>query len=179
VQGGYDGLDYDVNKHSVAILPLELSDLRTVKRFAAQVLDTLGSKTIDVLLLNAAVNKSANEAGINGTKFNEQYIVNHLSQHYLIQLLREKLIPSKSRIVVVSSGAVRGVTDPSTLDNIVKAQSGADFMELYAATKFTQLLGAHWWRQQLQGQCQVVAVSPGVYLRIIQLDQENVNRFPL
>lgn len=25
-----------------------------------------------------------------------------------------------------------------------------------------QLLGAHWWRRQLAGQCAVVAVSPGL-----------------
>lgn len=33
---------------------------------------------------------------------------------------------------------------------------------VYAATKFIQLLGAHWWRRQLQGACEVVAVSPGL-----------------
>jgi nucleoside-diphosphate-sugar epimerase len=75
--------------------------------------------------------------------------------------LREKLIASKSRIVVVSSGSVRSVTDTNALDDLVKAQSGADAFALYPATKFTQLLNAHWWRRQLQDQCRVVAVSPG------------------
>jgi NAD(P)-dependent dehydrogenase (short-subunit alcohol dehydrogenase family) len=164
VQIAYDDLGYNTKIHSVTLLPLELSDLRTVKHFAAQTLDKLEGEKINVLMLNAAVIKAANEPGINGSKYNEQYIVNHLSQHYLIHLLREKLVASKSRIVVVSSGAVRIVSDTSTLDGIVKAQSGAGFMELYPATKFTQLLGAHWWRRQLQGQCQVVAVSPGTYL---------------
>jgi hypothetical protein len=145
----------------VTLLPLELSDLRTVKKFAAQTIEKLGSEILNVLLLNAAVIKEANEPGINGSKYNEQYIVNHLSQHYLIHLLREKLVTSESRIVVVSSGAIRGVVDPSTLDGIVKAQSGTDFIGLYAATKFTQLLGTQWWQRQLQGQCHVVAVSPG------------------
>lgn len=164
MQTAYDGLGYDTKNHSVTLLPLELSDLRTVKKFAAQTLDKLGSEKIDVLLLNAGIVKIANEPGINGSKYNEQYIVNHLSQHYLIHLLREKLVQAKARIVFVSSGAVRGVSDPSTLDAIVKAQSGAGFMDLYPASKFTQLLGAHWWRRQLQGQCHVVAVSPGMYI---------------
>lgn len=35
-------------------------------------------------------------------------------------------------------------------------------MAIYPESKFTQLLGAHWWRRQLQGQCDVVAVSPGL-----------------
>jgi NADP-dependent 3-hydroxy acid dehydrogenase YdfG len=165
VQAAYDTLEYDTKTHAVTLLPLELSDLRTVKKFAAQTLNTLGNEKIDVLMLNAALIKVANEPGINGSKYNEQYIVNHLSQHYLIHLLRDKLVESKSRIVVVSSGAIRVVSDPSTLDGIVKAQSGAGVKDLYPASKFTQLLGAHWWRRHLKGQCAVVAVSPGTCLR--------------
>ena len=34
-----------------------------------------------------------------------------LAQHYLLHLLRDKLVESHSRIVVVSSGAVRRVDD--------------------------------------------------------------------
>lgn len=36
-----------------------------------------------------------------------------IAQHYLTHLMREKLVESKSRIVFVSSGAIRRVTDPS------------------------------------------------------------------
>lgn len=32
----------------------------------------------------------------------------------------------------------------------------------YPPSKFIQLLNAHWWRRQLQGKCDVVAVSPGL-----------------
>lgn len=35
------------------------------------------------------------------------------AQHYLLHLLRDRLVQSRSRIVVVSSGAVRNVPDPS------------------------------------------------------------------
>jgi NAD(P)-dependent dehydrogenase (short-subunit alcohol dehydrogenase family) len=87
-----------------------------------------------------------------------------LAQYYLIHLLREKLTTSNSRIVFVSSGAIRNVTDLSTLEDMVKAQSGASFFQLYPATKFIQLLGAHWWRRQLKEHCDVLAVSPGSYL---------------
>jgi short-subunit dehydrogenase len=148
----------------VDLLPLELSDLRTVKKFAAQILDKLGSDNIDVLMLSASVIKTADEPGINGSKYNEPYVVNHLSQHYLIHLLREKLVASQSRILAVSSGTATIVNDPSTLDAMVKTQSGAKFTQLYPATKFLQLLNMHWWRRQLQGQCHVLAVSPGTYL---------------
>lgn len=98
-----------------------------------------------------------------------------------MHLLREKLAASKTRIVVVSSGAIRNVDDPSMshdrifpIANIAKLTlsgnleerlangSGADGWKTYAGSKFIQLLGAHWWRRQLNGQCDVVAVSPGL-----------------
>lgn len=105
------------------------------------------------------------------------------AQHYLTHLLREKLVESKSRVVVVSSGAVRNIDDPgmsqipnlatisrrfdlltitATLEATLANGSGAEPFPVYRASKFVQLLGAHWWRRQLQGQCDVVAVSPGL-----------------
>ena len=35
-------------------------------------------------------------------------------------------------------------------------------MEVYSASKFVQLLGALYWRRQLRGSCDVIAVSPGM-----------------
>lgn len=85
----------------------------------------------------------------------------------------------------MSSGAIRNVRnqDPSkhltvrckallgaftyqffsqgTLDVDLKANSGADRRVVYSASKFAQLLGAHYWRRELPG-CTVVAVSPGL-----------------
>ncbi|KAH7318932.1 hypothetical protein BKA65DRAFT_513491 [Rhexocercosporidium sp. MPI-PUGE-AT-0058] len=162
VRTAYNSLKYDTSKHSMTLLPLELSDLRTVKKFSSEVLNKLGSERIDILLLNAALIKTANEPGINGSKYNEPYIVNHLSQHYLLHLLREKLVESKTRVVVVSSGAIRMVKDLEKLNDIVKAESGGWFMDLYPASKFIQLLSALWWRRELQGSCRIVAVSPGL-----------------
>ncbi|KAI0831559.1 NAD(P)-binding protein [Hypoxylon sp. FL0890] len=160
-QAAFDGLKYDSSKHSLFIFPLELSNLKTVQTFSQQTLEKVGQGKIDYLLLNAAIAKNANEPGPNGSKWSEAYHVNHLSQHYLTHLLREKLEESRSRIVVVSSGAVRGVEDPSLLEGDVKSASKTE-RSAYSATKFIQLLGAHWWRRQLKGKCDVVAVSPGL-----------------
>lgn len=88
--------------------------------------------------------------------------MNFVAQHYLVHLLREKLVESKSRIVFVSSGAVRQVENPTDLDSALLGGAGVSGMTVYPATKFVQLLGAHWWRRQLAGQCAVVAVSPGL-----------------
>ncbi len=99
-----------------------------------------------------------------------------------MHLLREKLVASKSRIVFVSSGAVTSDIDPSklhfhqlkirlsdsllpftdALEDALKSGAGTAEMGLYSMTKFVQLLGAHWWRRELTGVCDVVAVSPGL-----------------
>lgn len=181
-------LSYDKQKHSFTFLPLQLSDLRTVRSFAAQALEKLGQSKIDLLLLNAGINKPADEPGVNGSKWCESYIVNSLSQHYLTHLLRERVT---GRVVVVSSGVIRGVSDagrciPSKLlepasmlhenqglltatlarvdllEKELSANSGTDFQRIYEDSKFVQLLTAHWWRRELQGQAQVIAVSPGM-----------------
>ncbi|KAK3303183.1 uncharacterized protein B0T15DRAFT_266062 [Chaetomium strumarium] len=174
-QAAYDALRYDSARHSLTVLPLELSDLRATRSFAQLTLQRLRDEGhnggLDYLLLNAAV---TNPAGANlkgqeegkgefGEKgWCESFVVNHLSQHYLVHLLREKLVESKARIVVVSSGAIRRVQQTDSLDSDLKAGSGADGQTTYSQTKFVQLLGAHWWRRQLKGQCTVVAVSPGL-----------------
>ncbi|KAH9883503.1 NAD(P)-binding protein [Xylariomycetidae sp. FL2044] len=161
VQTALDGLKYDTSKHSVTVIPVQLNNLKTVKSFAQQTLEKLGQTKIDYLLLNAATAKNADEPGPFGSKWCEAYIVNHLSQHYLIHLLREKLEADQSRVVVVSSGAVRNVEDPSLLEADVKGASKTT-RSVYSAAKFIQLLGAQWWRRQLLGKCDVVAVSPGL-----------------
>ncbi|EGO54319.1 hypothetical protein NEUTE1DRAFT_87548 [Neurospora tetrasperma FGSC 2508] len=166
-----------LDPHSLEILPLQLSDLKSVKHFAKQTLEKLEGKRIDYLLLNAGITNGAGteKPGPGGSKWCEALVVNHLSQHYLSHLLLPALLrpgsdiaadttaDSNSRIVVVSSGAIRRVTDPSTLEEDLLAGSGKDGNTVYAETKFVQLLGAHWWRRKLKdAACKVVAVSPGL-----------------
>jgi NAD(P)-dependent dehydrogenase (short-subunit alcohol dehydrogenase family) len=116
VQTEFDGLKYDTKKHSLTLFPLDLSQVKNVKTFAQKTLEKIGpAGTIDYLVLNAALVKSAEQKGSH-PKYCESYIVNHLSQHYLVHLLKDKLIESKSRIIFVSSGAVRGVQDTSKID---------------------------------------------------------------
>lgn len=50
----------------------------------------------------------------------------------------------------------------AVLDKDLLGGSGVDGKTTYPQTKFVALLGAHWWRRQLAGKCDVVAVSPGL-----------------
>jgi hypothetical protein len=59
-------------------LPLELSDLKTVKSFAQLALNKLGQDKIDYLLLNAAATQAAEQPGQRQSKWCESYVVNHL-----------------------------------------------------------------------------------------------------
>ena len=85
-----------------------------------------------------------------------------IAGHYLLHHLKVKLVESKSRVVFVSSGAIRMVPDATRIEEEMKAGSGKSGFITYPNTKFAQLLGAHWWRRQLAGKCDVVAVSPGL-----------------
>ncbi|KFA67799.1 hypothetical protein S40285_04519 [Stachybotrys chlorohalonatus IBT 40285] len=161
-EDAFDGVKYNKSTHTLSVLPLELSSFKGVKTFAQQVQEKLGQDKLDILLLNAAVSMANDKPGPEGSKWSEAIVVNHFTQHYLIHLLREKLVESKARIVVVSSGAIRMVSDTSVLESSLKANSGTPFMESYSQSKFVQLLGANWWRRQLMGQCDVVATSPGL-----------------
>jgi hypothetical protein len=133
-QAAYDALKFDTAKHSVDILPLDLSDLRSVQSFAKQALSQLGQKKLDSLFLVAGTLDNADGPGPHGSQWCESYVVNHLgmllfdlssgfvstvellltyeknaAQHYLIHLLADTLAASQSRLAIVSSGAIRGV----------------------------------------------------------------------
>lgn len=127
-ESAYNTIAYNHQNSSVVILPLELSDLKQVQIFAHRALEVLDQGKIDYLLLNAAIHGTADGPGSHGSQWCEPYIVNHLcmlrrypspsitvnifaAQHYLLHLLQDHLVKSQSRIVVVSSGAIRLVPD--------------------------------------------------------------------
>jgi len=83
VSASFAALNYDTKKHDLSIFPLELSDLKNVKNFAAQTLEKLGKGKVDCLLLNAGMVKPDDGTGNgpHGSKWSEQYVVNHLCKH--------------------------------------------------------------------------------------------------
>lgn len=77
-QTAYSKVGYAKTTHSVSILLLDLSDLRTVKSFAQRALESLEEAQLDVLFLNAGMNKAPKGPGLNGSPWCEAYLVNHL-----------------------------------------------------------------------------------------------------
>lgn len=76
----YDDLKFDSTTHSLTVLPLELSNLKTVKSFAQKTLEKLGRDRLDYFLLNAGMAKGASGPGPHGSKWCEAYVVNHLCE---------------------------------------------------------------------------------------------------
>ncbi|GAA97284.1 hypothetical protein E5Q_03962 [Mixia osmundae IAM 14324] len=137
---------------------LDLAQLTSVRSWASALQRDLAS--IDVLVLNAAIINQQRKQGILG--YVEEVLVNHLSQHYLIQLLRP-LLSKGSRIVFVGSELHRkalnqDLNEQVRFDSTVAHDSTAS----YATTKALLMLSAQYWHRTLAADgIQVCAVSPG------------------
>lgn len=83
-EAAYNDLKSDNLKHTIRILPLDLSNLHNVQLFAQQALSQLGSKKLDYLFLNAGMLDDASGPGPNGSEWCEGFIVNHLGELFPI-----------------------------------------------------------------------------------------------
>lgn len=73
-------LQYDKATNAVTVLPVELSDLKTVKTFAQQALEKVGTDKIDYLMLNAGMLKGG-EKGTHG-KWCDAALINHFCESF-------------------------------------------------------------------------------------------------
>ncbi|MCB2072086.1 MAG: SDR family NAD(P)-dependent oxidoreductase [Novosphingobium sp.] len=96
-------------KASVRLLSLDLADLASVARFAAQV-----PGPVDVLIANAGVSKTPDAHLPNG--LDVRFATNHLGHFLLAHLLKQRMAGHGARIVVVSSAAHKGM--PVRLDDL-------------------------------------------------------------
>jgi NAD(P)-dependent dehydrogenase (short-subunit alcohol dehydrogenase family) len=161
----------------VRFLPLDLSSLKSVKRFAAD-FSKLGLP-LNVLVLNAGVMKSPGAVfmgqnftyGFDLTEegFESHIGVNHIAHFYLTSLLRKKLVESApSRVVSVSSSAEEFAYTEGMRFDLWKPKAGkmpADYEDglAYGQSKLANLLFARELSSQLRDK-RVTAYSchPGV-----------------
>lgn len=132
----------DNRKHRIEVVHVDLNNLGSVQEFAGKALTYIREgSTLECLFLNAGMAADGGPSSCN-SKWCDTQLVNSLSQHYLIHLLRRRLEADKSRVVVVSSDAVKQ-GDPAQAEKVLLANSGADKQTVYSQSKFTQLLNAH------------------------------------
>jgi NADP-dependent 3-hydroxy acid dehydrogenase YdfG len=100
VSASFGALNYDSKTHDLSIFPLELSDMKTVKTFAAQTLEKLGKGKVDCLLLNAGMVKGDDGSllGPHGSKWTEQFIVNCLCKAPCYLMLHEPIPQAETNL---------------------------------------------------------------------------------
>jgi NAD(P)-dependent dehydrogenase (short-subunit alcohol dehydrogenase family) len=150
-----------VSEGNIQVMQLELDDLESVKRFAAEFRKHY--QRLDVLLNNAGIMMSPYFKTKDG--FEGQFGTNHLGHFALTGLLMETLMKTKgSRIVNVSSGAhKRGEMDFENL----QFEDGREYspMKAYGRSKLANLLFTYELQRKLesaQRQTIAVAAHPGV-----------------
>lgn len=129
-----------------AVLPLELSSLKSVRSFADHIKQRLGDSKIDVLILNAAIratdNTQRSEEG-----FQLTFATNHLA-HYLLARLLWPVMATGGRVVITTSDTHDPAIvpfGPKTLNPQELAypnENSPKGMRFYAATKLCNLLTA-------------------------------------
>ncbi|KAK8022695.1 hypothetical protein PG993_013462 [Apiospora rasikravindrae] len=138
-------------KHKLVFLHLELSNLGSVHRFAEQAIanmpkdEQVNYLPLDYLFLNAETVQKAGTS-THGSKWCDAQIVNQLAHHYMLLLIRDWMVPAKSCIIFVSSGAFK-------LGNPEQAER---------------------WHRQLAGSCIVVAVSSALVPKGLQMEVDVV-----
>lgn len=130
-----------------AILPVDLCSLDSVRRFAATVIKQIGDARINVLVLNAYLQRvQGRERSVDG--FEAVFAANHLA-HYLLVRLLLPYVADGGRIVILSSGmhdprlspAAPKTVEPYELAHARPEGFGAG-MRTYAASKVCNLLTA-------------------------------------
>ena len=81
-RAAYKDAGLDNSKHTLHLLQLDLSDLRSVQLFVQKALAQLGPNKLDLLFLNAGVLDDASGPGPHGSQWCQGYVVNHLGEQH-------------------------------------------------------------------------------------------------
>jgi NAD(P)-dependent dehydrogenase (short-subunit alcohol dehydrogenase family) len=112
----------------------DLAQMDEVRRLAAELLQTY--PRIDVLANNAGAMFTSRHVTSDG--FEQTFALNHLSPFLLTQLLRDRLVESRARVVTTSSDAHRGgLLD---LDDLQSEHGRFKAMGVYGTTKLCNVL---------------------------------------
>ncbi len=149
-------------------LTLDLSSLDSVRAFAENVLRSIHSRKIDLLILNAGVQAGKNsEVGSDG--FNLTFTVNHLSQYLLARLLLPHIADDGKILITTSDSHDAQVIlfGPKTVDIEKLAypdNSSPKEMAFYEAAKLCNILTADTLHNRLlsNSNIEVIAYNPGL-----------------
>ena len=152
---------YIADTSNIIVKSLDLNDLASVKRFAADFLQS--ESRLDYLICNAGIMALPN-AEYTSSGFERQIGVNHFGHAYLCSLLENKLREQSfpSRIVMLASDAHRMGTI-NVDDMHFKNGRVYDPWEAYGQSKAANILYARGLAEHLKGtNVVVVSLHPGV-----------------
>jgi NAD(P)-dependent dehydrogenase (short-subunit alcohol dehydrogenase family) len=149
---------YRSGNDTADVMALDLASFRSIRSFAADVLDRFDQ--IDVLVNNAGLilrRRAETEDG-----FEETFGVNHLGHFLLSDLLLERLRASTpARVVVVASHAHKGARRGLDFDNLM-AERRYRWMDAYNKSKLANIYFARELARRLDGtDVTVNALHPG------------------
>jgi NAD(P)-dependent dehydrogenase (short-subunit alcohol dehydrogenase family) len=143
---------------TVAVLPLDLASLASIRSFAGAYRDRFDR--LDVLVLNAGLVMKTRVETADG--FETTFGVNHLGHFLLTQLLVDRLTASApSRVVVVSSGAHKSARHGLDFEDLMSTRRYRAF-RVYAKSKLANIYFTRELATRLAGNGVTVnAVHPG------------------
>lgn len=143
---------------SVDVMSLDLASFKSIRSFAADVLDRFDH--VDVLVNNAGLILRRRAETQDG--FEETFGVNHLGHFLLTDLLLERLRASApARVVVVSSDAHKGARQGLDFDDL-QAEHKYRWAKAYSKSKLANIYFARELSRRLDGSGVTVnALHPG------------------
>ena len=143
---------------AVEVMPLDLASFRSIRSFAADVLDRFDR--LDVLVNNAGLTLQRRRETEDG--FEETFGVNHLGHFLLTDLLVERLrATAPARVVVVSSNAHKSARRGLDFDDL-QGERRYRWMDAYNKSKLANLYFTRELARRLDGtDVTVNALHPG------------------
>lgn len=143
---------------AVEVMPLDLASFRSIRSFAADVLDRFDR--LDVLVNNAGLTLQRRRETEDG--FEETFGVNHLGHFLLTDLLVERLrATAPARVVVVSSNAHKSARRGLDFDDL-QGELRYRWMDAYNKSKLANLYFTRELARRLDGtDVTVNALHPG------------------
>lgn len=144
------------NEADISCIELELGDLSSVRKAAAEILETC--PTIDALMCNAAIAQIAQrELSVDGAE--SQLGVNHYG-HFLLQaLLFDRINESKGRIVIVGSEGYKLGKKTILIDDMNWETTKYTANDAYSQSKLAQLMTGY----ELQNRIKAAGKDVKVY----------------
>nr|ADD38866.1 Retinol dehydrogenase 11 [Lepeophtheirus salmonis] len=144
----------------VRFMELDLASLTSIEKFANEYLSK--DDKLDVLLCNAGVWFPMDQKKKTENGFEIHFGVNHIGHHYLISLLKDKILKDSSRIVMVASSLLNvGQIDMELKDFVEEGRPHKNASWIPTGYADSKLMNALMAKQYASVGLQSISLCPG------------------